>query len=91
MMKILVAIVAGTVVAGLLTYAILEISGTLGLLPTSGRVTLPIWLFVVQIALVGILAGSLSQIFLRLLRVEEERNYRGLAQRLEDLESNERG
>lgn len=87
MIKNLVSILSGTVLAGLINYAILELSGRLDLMGATGRMTLPIWLFVFQMALVGLLAGSLTLLLLRLLRNEDEREHDKLSRRIQDLES----
>lgn len=87
MIKICTAILSGTVIAGLVAYALLELTGDLGLLGTTGRMTLPIWLFIAQIVVVGLLSGIFTTLFVRLLKVEEERGVEKLEKRVRDLES----
>ena len=87
MIKTCMAILSGTVVAGLLTYAFLELTGSLGLLGTSGRMTIPIWLFVAQIAIVGLLSSFFTILFVRLLKAEEKRGIEGIEKRVRELES----
>ncbi|MBU0754527.1 MAG: hypothetical protein KJ645_05275 [Planctomycetes bacterium] len=78
-MKRLISMLAATLVAGLITYTLLELTGRLRLdltgqlnLSISGRVSLPVWLFVVQMFVMGMLTSALAVFLKRLLQREEK-------------------
>ncbi|MEZ5988697.1 MAG: hypothetical protein R3F30_06160 [Planctomycetota bacterium] len=73
----LVCILAGTVIAGLGTYFGLELTGKLGLYGTTGYMTMPIWLFVTQLAVMGVLGSVLTLMFVKLLKAEAEKQHGG--------------